>query len=315
VEWAQGDHVSLARNPNYWQSGRPYLDGLTASIIKDAQAQLVQLESGTIDMVKSPPLRDLARLKADSNYVVFTNPTSGSFFNQGVNVLNSPLDNKLVRQGLNYALDRKRISETVLLGAEPKSLPWLPSSPAYEAAKQNFYTFDLDKARSLLSQAGVSNLTTAIIPLADYAELAEMAQIYQGDLAKIGVTLNIVQIDDATWFDQANNRKYQGFYSTSATYGQLEPVTLYTNSRVLDPTGNNSGFMNQQYSALVNQAGAEPDASKRKVIYSQLNDYFLDQSFLMPIADNPARAVTRATVHDIGYTFHLAFSYINTWIG
>ena len=46
VEWASGDHITLARNSNYWQSGRPYLDGVQISILKDAQAMVTQLEAG-----------------------------------------------------------------------------------------------------------------------------------------------------------------------------------------------------------------------------------------------------------------------------
>ena len=81
-----------------------------------------------------------------------------------------------------------------------------------------------------------------------------MAQVYQADLATVGVKLNVLQIDSPTWFDQANNRKYNGFYSTSSTFGQLEPVTLFTNGRVMDPNSNNSGFKDDQYASLISQA-------------------------------------------------------------
>ena len=55
-EWVQGDRISLVKNPNYWQSGRPYLDAIEYTVLPDAQAMVAQLESGAIDMALNPPL-------------------------------------------------------------------------------------------------------------------------------------------------------------------------------------------------------------------------------------------------------------------
>ena len=257
TEWAQGDHILLTKNKNYWQSGRPYLDEVRVSIVKDAQAMVAQLEGGAVDLIKSPPLRDAARLGSTPQYRVVAHPASAQHFQQGVNTLVPPLDNKTVRQALNYALDRKRFSETVLLGTgQPISLPWLPSSPAYDAQKRNAYAFDLDKAKSLLSEAGVSGLSFEFMPLGDYPELTQMAQIYQNDLAKIGVTITLKNVENAAFYDAVNGRKYQGLYSTPNTYAQVEPLTIFTTSRVFDPTSNNSGFRTDDYVNLINQAGS-----------------------------------------------------------
>ncbi|HYW87624.1 MAG TPA: ABC transporter substrate-binding protein, partial [Chloroflexota bacterium] len=71
VEWAQGDHMLFARNPNYWQSGLPYLDEVRIVVEKDGQAMMVQLESGGLDVADAPPLPDFARLGNDSGYTVW----------------------------------------------------------------------------------------------------------------------------------------------------------------------------------------------------------------------------------------------------
>jgi ABC-type transport system substrate-binding protein len=65
-------------------------------------------------LIKAPPLRDAARLAANPEYKVVTHPASAQHFQQGVNTLVPPLDNKKVRQALNYALDRKRFAETAM---------------------------------------------------------------------------------------------------------------------------------------------------------------------------------------------------------
>ncbi len=70
-----------------------------------------------------------------------------------------PLDNKMVRQALFYAVDRKRFVDTLSLEfGTPQAKPWPSFSPAYEADKANQYAFDLDKARSVLNAAGVTGI-------------------------------------------------------------------------------------------------------------------------------------------------------------
>jgi peptide/nickel transport system substrate-binding protein len=70
-----------------------------------------------------------------------------------------PTNNKLVRQALQFALDRQRAVTTLWQGVErPLTLLWYPTSPAYDASKDATYAFDLDKARALLAQSGASDV-------------------------------------------------------------------------------------------------------------------------------------------------------------
>jgi peptide/nickel transport system substrate-binding protein len=317
VEWVPGDHVSFTRNTSYWATSRPYLDGVSVRVITDVQAQLAFLESGNLDIMKTPPLLDFVRLKADPNYQAFVHPYSGQHFLLGVNVGIPPWDNKLARQALNYAIDRQRWADSVSKGAyEPRSLPWNQGSPAYEAAKETAYAFDLDKARSLLAQANVTNASIEILPFTDFPELAnDFSEMYQANLAQLGITLSIRKMDSATWVDQIVNRKYNSLYVTANTLAQMEPITEFIQSRPFDPVMNNSGYTNDQYTQLIRSAEVEPDAAKRKALYSQLNDIILDESWAMPIASGAPRYVARSSLHEVGYTLHEAFSYTDAWLG
>jgi hypothetical protein len=57
-EWVQGSHVAYGKNPSYWQTGRPYLDGIRVSIMRDQQSMVAQLESGALDLAMTPGLTD-----------------------------------------------------------------------------------------------------------------------------------------------------------------------------------------------------------------------------------------------------------------
>ncbi|HEX8966942.1 MAG TPA: ABC transporter substrate-binding protein [Chloroflexota bacterium] len=315
VEWAQGDHLSLARNKNYWQTGRPYLDQLSISILRDQQSQVAQLEAGALDIINNPPLSDFVRLRQDPGYQGLAHSGTGGFYLIGVNTTYPPLDNKLVRQALNYALDRKRFVDTVLLGvSEAESLPWRAGSPAYESSKQNFYTFDLDRARSLLAQAGVSQLELDILLYLPSAEYVGMAQIYQADLAQIGVTLNIKTQDVGTWLDQVNNRKYRGLYSGPGAYAHLAPSTCFNSGKASNPADNNSGYRDDQYTQLINASASEVDADKLKADYSALNALFLDESFVMTLAPVLPIQVARSNVRGVAYSRHEDVLHTDTWI-
>ncbi|MBV9322531.1 MAG: ABC transporter substrate-binding protein [Chloroflexi bacterium] len=316
VEWVQNDHITLTKNPNYWQSGRPYLDGVQVTINSDPSAAVKQIEGGGLDFLVGPPLQDFTRLKSNSKYAAVVHPFPGTFYLIQLNVTMPPFDNKMVRQAMNYALDRKRIADTVLQGTVmPKALPWPPSSPAYDEAAANSYQFDLDKAQSMLTQAGVSTpLSLDMLPFPGIPELIDLATIYQSDLAKIGVNINMLKVDVATWLDQANNRKYKGFNTVLDTFTQISPFTFFTQGKSVNPNDNNSGFKDDTYSSLIEQAGSEPDAAKRKAIYMQLNQIFLDESFMFPVAAAPARYLATSSIQGIGHTLHEGFTFTDAWI-
>src|SRR5204863_1422621 len=75
---------------------------------------------------------------------------------------------------------------------EPRTLPWPSFSSAFDAAKNKQYAFDLDKAKALMSQAGVGKVQLTLDYSTTDAALLQIAQIYQADLAKIGVELQLI---------------------------------------------------------------------------------------------------------------------------
>jgi peptide/nickel transport system substrate-binding protein len=314
VEWAQGDHLLFARNPDYWQSGLPYLDEVKIVVEKDGQAMMVQLESGGLDAADGPPLPDFARLSNDAGYTHWTVPSGTNVI--GVNTTRPPTDNKLVRQALSYALDRSRIVSTIYSGTgNPEALPWETNSPAFDAAKNSAYAYDLDKAKSLLAQAGASNLAFDLVTNTGNQETNSLAQLYQSSLASLGIMLTIKPYDTATYLDQINNHKYTGAYIGGIAYAAMEPVTRMANSRHLDPSGNsNTGYTSPQYVHLFNSASAEPDTAKRRAIYEQVNDLLLDEAFVNSIASAPARFLTKSYVKDIGLSQHGAFLFNSAWM-
>ena len=219
-EWVQGDHVTYGKNQNYWQSGQPYLDGIMLAIANDQQAMVAQFESGASDFMLNPPLRDYARLVADSQYQGLDLPNPAAFWMLQPNSTRAPMDDKRVRQALNYAINRQRMVDTVLLGlSKPQDLPWPDASPASQPEKNNLVNYDLDKARSLLADAGATNWTLDLLYSAVSLEATGFAQIYQADLAQVGVNGVIRTLQPAALLDAWHTQTY-GLYFASDPVGE-----------------------------------------------------------------------------------------------
>ena len=203
-DWLPGDHLTVDRNPDYWQAGKPYLDSVELRLTPDPQAALVALESGSIDWMSGVPGTDARRLQSDPNYQVMLTASGGTFHYLGLDLTSPLFADPRVRQAFNYALNPERMVETALAGfGRPASIVWPRQSPAYDAAQDASYPFDLGKAGQLLAAAGWD--PNAEVPLSLGSLLAfsvPMAQIYQADLATIGVKLSIHQLSNADFFSR-----------------------------------------------------------------------------------------------------------------
>jgi peptide/nickel transport system substrate-binding protein len=321
VEWVPGDHFTMVKNDNYWESGHPYLDGVQVSIYRDAQAMVAALEAGALDVADLVPIPDADRLKNDSKYKTYQTHDLGQFFYALVNAGKAPLDNKLLRQAINYAIDRKRFTDTVMKGftGEPRALPWAKSSPAFDAEKNKAYAYDLDKAKSLLGQSGVSNVEFDISwALAGYAaEYEALASIIQGDLAKIGIKTNLKPTDAPTFTQQGLglNPPFNGMRLSAGAFCQLsEAGSEFALSRTFGYASNAGGFYDDKWTALAAGVATEPDPAKRKTMYGQINDFLLDASWAMTITAYPDIDIMRPNVMDMKYFLSTATSNRNMWL-
>jgi peptide/nickel transport system substrate-binding protein len=313
VEWAQGDHIRVVKNKDYWQTGRPYLDEIVTTVLRDAQAMVVSLEAGALDLVLNPSLNDFIRLQKSGQYQTSPNALSGSYYALVPNITVAPLDKKEVRQALNYAINRQRVLDQVLQGVgRVEDLPWAPSSPAYEPDKNTHYSFDLEKARSLLGSAGVSNLKLDIMYSTAVPALGTIAQILQSDLATIGVAVNLLPTEPAAASAAQREHRFQLILG-GGQKAQLHPSKIVAGP-FWDPSINIMGVKDETYTQLVAAMSSEVDPTKRKQVYSNFNDYVLDQSYNMPIASLVQLAAMTPKLNGPRYNMNEWLLFTDTWL-
>jgi len=315
IEWRQGDHLAFTGHPQYWRNGLPYVDNYTLQVYNDQQAMSVALESGTIDVADGPAVNDIVRLKKDSNYQVLINQLSGSRAEFALNTAHPPLDNKVFRQALQYALDRQRVVDSVYQGlTAPVDLPFAPSSPAYDAADDHFYTFDLDKAGALLASIGISNASIDFNYSSASKEAGSTAQIYQADLAKIGINLNLKPLDPITTNTSIRNVSYAGIITLATLFGQLHP-TMEDGNPLYSAAGTNwSNFRSDAYTALMRRLDTETDPAQQTTVHASIRKTILDESWVITVAGTVPAVAMSSRVHGLRYAVEERLVPTEAWL-
>jgi peptide/nickel transport system substrate-binding protein len=194
----------LVRDPNWWQgwSDGPHLDRVVILWISEAATIRSMLERGDAHVVANLTPEDWEALSNVEGITTIEAPASL----QCEIVLNNakpPLDNPKVRQALAYAFNYEQAIEGIMGGhavkldsvVTPMSLGYAPASTQY--------TFDLDKAKALLEEAGLGDgFTFELYALHLFLNDQLLLEMYQADLAKIGVTLDVKVMDSNAFLGQ-----------------------------------------------------------------------------------------------------------------
>jgi peptide/nickel transport system substrate-binding protein len=287
AEWQQGDHVRLVRNPRYWRAGVPRVDELYFQEFKEPQAMVSALEGGSIDLAVRPPLLDTVRFQQDSRFHVLLSDIGGTRYALLFNAVASPTDNLQLRQALLYAVDRQRVVDTVLHGiGTVANLPFAMGSPAYDSTRDQHYGFDLNLARALVNASGLDAPALDFNYTSVSAEWAEIGQIYQADLASIGVTLNLKPTDPVVLVSNLRARTFNGLMTGSVPLGATSPAQQAVDP-YYSPLLSFSGFKSDRLVQLASDLQHEVDPARLPQVYARWCDYVLDEAWAGAVATSP----------------------------
>jgi peptide/nickel transport system substrate-binding protein len=318
-EWSPGDHLTVARNTDYWQTGKPYLDQVELRILSDRQAAQVSLETGNVDWLSGVPGLDARRLQDDASYQVMLTATGGTFYYLGLDVTVPALADRRVRQALSFALNRQRMVDAALTGyGRVASVPWPRFSPGYDATQDATYGFDLGKARQLLEAANWDPDTSLTLALPGSAPLTgAIAQIYQADLASIGVKLVLQQLETVDFLSRLPSGGFGSLWMNTMAGMNLSPATFLTSAFTVR-VPNTSHFDSRRYRELIGQVVAETDEQRLKAELHEITQIMLDESFVALIAEATARdagpEVARAVVRNPTWNVFGLFAFEDVWL-
>jgi peptide/nickel transport system substrate-binding protein len=268
VRWKKGDELVFEANENYW-AGPPNLKTVIFRPIPEDATRVAALLGGDVDIVIKVPSHMVAMVNNSRRAKIINTPSALGTHVHLDSLRKGPLQDRRVRQAINYAVDKESIIKHVLEGyGQAMGTPLSPSHSGYDPAIKP-YPYDPDKAKSLLKEAGYGDgfAITFNSPSGRYVKDKEFAEAIVGQLSKVGIKVNLQLHEWGNYMakiyspDGAGPMWTVGWASTFDADGVLTPL-LGCGQQL-------SRYCNKEFDALLEQARSSIDQKKRERLYSQ----------------------------------------------
>ncbi len=287
-KWDQetGD-VILVKNPDYY-GVKPKVDKIVYKVIEDPYTQYLALEKGEVDIMGLDTSISglLDRAKNNPNIKVYEKVGGGSL-SLTFNLKDPVLSNLKVRQAIAYAINRTEIAVDLLKNTVTEAKGFI--SPAYVCYTDNVpqYPYNPEKAKQLLAEAGYSNGVEIDFYVPSVGVMPRVATLIQQQLAKVGIKVNIKQMDWATWLE-ATVKTGKATMAFMPLGGRPpETVVILTNLFTFDPNRKTPTGINFMFygglTDLLNKMQKEPNPDKRCQLYEQAQVKIMEDLPLYPL--------------------------------
>ncbi|HWG85520.1 MAG TPA: ABC transporter substrate-binding protein [Deinococcales bacterium] len=271
-EWIPDTALVLERNPRYWRSGLPYLDVVRVNIVPDAATRQVGLASGTYHFLPNVDPSVAVTLKNTPN-VQLIRSNDLAYTLVGMNTTRKPFDNPLVRQALNYALDRNQIVQAAYFGEGVPAGPLSPALKSWSTPTSAFacYRADPERARALLRQAGYPNgVDFELMTFGTIKTVLDVATVAQAQLQKAGFRPKLVVKEFGQFVQDWRNSNFDAFVSSNG--GSSDPDGYLYRTFVTGGSTNVFKYTNPTVDQLLEKARTTVDAAQRRTMYAQLQN-------------------------------------------
>ena len=272
AEFKPNSNLTLARNPDYWEKGAPYLDQINFASIPNSASMLVGLTNKRVDLALLNRPQDVRQVEKVPGLKTERWPSLnqkaidlGSEYAPLADAARAPGDRARRRQGRGDArLDRRprQVIGTMVAAMQDR---W--GLPLAEVPNQKP---DIEKAKKLLAEAGhASGLELNLTTIIGYDWMDPAAVTLREQLAKIGVKVNIQRVELGVWIKNFQSKQMGFTFNDWAT--QPDPNLLFYRHFRMAPEGADfRNWKNETASKLLDEGRAESDPAKRKAIYARL---------------------------------------------
>jgi len=279
VEFKATDHADLAANEYYWGE-KPQIQSAHVAYVADPNTRVAMLQSGEVDLITDTPWAQVGSLESAGFKTVKVTSPHAIGLQFGCKNPNDPWYNADVRKAINYAIDKDSIINQ-LFGGVPGKAEWqLPYQIGYKADRVASYAYDIDRAKTLLADAGFANgFDLPLYYSPEAVGMTELADYLVASLAPLNINVKLNALTfGPQWFD---------FMRTLGTDPTVSGVLMW---EVGGPGGNDptADLFNQFYGprgatfstaeldALIDQAFETWDVDARAQIVGQAFDMVSD---------------------------------------
>lgn len=294
-QWIPQQSLSLTRNETY--PGTVNIDNIEFRMMPDAASQISAFQNGELDII-SVSGDQVAAFENNPDYNVIQAPAN-SLQLMAMNLDNEALADVRVRQAINYAVDKDALIETVWWGYGQKIGSHYPTVLKEYVDHSEDYTYDPDRARELLNEAGYSDgLTLQMYLPQNYTAYVNAGQVIADQLEQVGIHCEITIVEWATWLsDVYTNRQYD--LTVVGHTGRLDPYVLL--ARYDSQSGENYfNYSNPEVDQLLSDYQSEQDEAVRTQIVQQIQAILAEEVPALYIQDPISLYVTQSDVE--GFT-------------
>ncbi len=279
VQRSSGDRIELEANKDYWEKGLPKLDRVTFRIIPDPTTRLAAVKAGDIDIANRLTPDLVSQLQGASNVKVINYANDRVYYVAFKNIGNgkgTPLEDKRVRQALNFAVNRPGMVKSIFNGQANLISGFLVAGNLGFDKNLPAYAYDPERAKKLLADAGYAKGFSISMgcPTDAYVNINEVCLSVQRDLEKVGVDVSLEFKTSNAYWSKANYGAVGPMFvdSWSSTVGEALPRL----TGALIPSNFYGAWDDQDLVKQINAIRTTIDRKARAKLYSNLQKTMYD---------------------------------------
>lgn len=301
-QYIKDNTIRYEAHKSYFEGASP-LDQLVFSITQEASVRYQKLKTGECHLMAYPDPSDLKSMKDNNKIRVVEQPGLNVGY-LAMNLEKKPLNNVLVRQAINHALNRQSYIEAIYLGnAEVAKNPIPPTMWGYNS-KITDYDYSPEKAKDLLKKAGLEkgfSIDLWVLPVSRpyIPNGKKLGELIQSDLAKVGIKINLVTFDWPTYLAKAKKGEH-GLIQLGWTGDNGDPdnfLNVLLGCPGIKAGSNVARWCDQTFSKYVDAAKQTSDIKQRTDFYLKAQEVFKKNAPWVTLAHAKVfRAMTPAVV-------------------
>lgn len=290
IKEINADSVVYQAREDYYR-GTPSVKNIVLKVIGDGSTKSIAFENGEIDYMRITTVEELEKYAAQSDkYNIYKISESRLNYLQ-VNPFGPANLNDAQREALFYAINGDEVIMgaygTTELAQNPNSL--LVPDQALYSANTTDYVYDLEKAKTLADESGLTGMTLVYIYNADRANMEAVAVVLQAQLAQIGVNLKIEGMDSTSFFQRFFAASSYGFNGQEVTWDlgtngwdSMRGTTLYQAYSYLNQKDNAWG-LTPACGELTVKVNTTTDMAEAKAMAEELVELAMAQHRIYPL--------------------------------
>lgn len=302
AQWIKEDRIEMTAFADYWR-GKPKIEKVTFKPITNPATRTAALLTGGVDVIQDLSVRDVAGVQANANFKVVTRPSLLNLVlaldtrekSPTIDLPQNPMRDRRVREAIARAINVDAIRTAIMNNFSTPSEQYVPSSHLGYVPGLDFrkvYPFDLEKARSLMKEAGFENGFTMTLDTTNnrYVNDAAIAQGLAGMLARINIKLNLNLMPRSNFFgyirvpSDKSSFIMSGWDTPSGDAGNMYSVLMYSRGKKQGyGQANRGAFSNAEFDDMIDKADATADVAKRNGFLQEATKIAVREIPMIPV--------------------------------